>query len=1459
VRGVGTLNIAGETIKEISIKVSQYFLDFLESDFKRQQAPRRRIVLQNESGFRSAMRVAVYPGLQHNLWQIMGKRSEGDPTLKFAPRIYARPITNTLRVIIKDQVQALTDDNLLSVRAAVFADAEASRGLAVENPEEWVDRIRLKLADEIRQQVVAPLLALLDGPLSQQSYSVHDSIYSAETELIEIVAARLDRILPEVLSRFLATGENGELIQLLESHLALDDVRAEVLSYFENFMAADAFLEFRDLDTYAMTGEGLQLYLYIGQLKYDGHAYPLFYVPIEVTRGDGGYTLTLLNHLYANKRAIDYVLQELGERQLRQWLSPITDRITYLAEGESLADAVQPLFRKIANALDLGGQIELQPGPISEASNTGVHLSTALHIAVFDRSDEALLNDYEEMITQARLDEPGVMELFQGIVGSVLTDNPKSITPEIDAQWDSRSIVDRVVIDSPVPLNEEQIKILNAIQHPDGRIIVVEGPPGTGKSHTITAIAADCALKGKSCLILSDKTEALNVVQTKLSDTMSQVRHSKDFLNPILRLGQDQANFKKLTSQQALTQITAYVRAARANQQKISGELTDTRDMMKDRIDRTVGSLGQLSLREIAEFYLVERDIEDIDPALAERLRMVDVSPIQAELQKVEGDEATLKTYLVDVFKRLPGASDVSRDVLEQQLVMDAAIRDLAAQVDPAPLGIFDGCTKEQLANLSRWLLEYDQLRMPILGYLFRGSAVRAIERDLNSTFSATRPVLMRREISALRDVQRHATTLKRGLVEHNISESFLSLVYRRIAQGRVPPALTSSVRDIVIGIGKAFKGDFPSALLVGEPDVAAERWVSALRYVRGLAGINAVFAKAPEFDYAGSKSVLERLNVSVMNAEVDARLVDFMNNSRADARVLSSIIANRQKFPEEKFHGVKNAFPVIIANIRQFGEYMPLAPGVFDVVVIDEASQVSVAQAFPAMLRAKKLVVLGDTKQFSNTKSSNASIALNDKYKSDLNAFFRQKVAHDAGTLQRLSRFDVKCSILEFCQLCANFSIMLRKHFRSYQELISYSSQTFYGSQLQAIKIRGVPLDEVIRFDQVDASATPTTRGTNMAEANFILEQLLDLLDDEEPPTVGVITPFREQQALLTKLLFSHASGADFQEKLRLKVMTFDSCQGEERKIIFYSMVATAEHDALNYVFPVDLADAEEKVEEKLKVQRLNVGFSRAEEMIWFVTSKPIADFKGSIARVLNHYNNLLLKGDVTPDRTDASSPMEAKVLDWLQKTPFYQQHRDSVEILPQFPIGDYLRQLDPTYKHPAWRVDFLVTFLSDEGMARFVIEYDGFEHHFQKGKEVNIGSHERYLLEADVERQLTLESYGYRFLRINRFNLGKDPVQTLSDRLTRLVDKLYNDNEVVAVEEVQAMAGGLASKELKECTRCAAIKPLRDFFDPALNGGAGASGRVCMACKNVDAATKALKASAGGRGHRRYRRRWR
>jgi len=615
----------GSTLRELAIKVSQYFLDFLESDFKRQRAPSRRIVLQTEAGFRAGMKIAAYPGLHSQVWQLLQKQTANDLILKFQPRSFTRPITATLRGVIREQIQAVTEDAIGVVRAQVITEAQTTRGKALENPEEWIDGVRTTLAAETSTQIVGLLLALLDGPLSHQAYSVKDSIFSAESELIAVVCAKLDRVLPDVLSKYLATGDASSVVTALEEMLTLDSVRDSLMAYFESFIAADAYLEFRDLETYAATGDNLQLYLYLGVLKYGNLSFPLFYVPVEATRlsDEGGFVFKVLNHLYANKRAIDFVLQELAERQKRQWLSPITERINYLTPDQSLADVATPLFRQIANAMDLGGQIELSPGSVQEAGNTSVVMSTALHLAVFDRADEALLNDYEEMIAQARTGGEGVVGLFEGIVQGVLLENPVSIDQAIESEWDALPLVDRVVIDSPVPLNEEQIKILSAIRNPVGKIIVVEGPPGTGKSHTITAIAADCALRDRSCLILSDKTEALDVVQHKLSDAMNQVRTDWNFPNPILRLGQDQANFKRLTSSQTLTQVSAFAKAAKANQPRIEGELTDKRDGLKQNIEATISALGGLKVADIARVYACEDELAMLAPDLAATLRAI--------------------------------------------------------------------------------------------------------------------------------------------------------------------------------------------------------------------------------------------------------------------------------------------------------------------------------------------------------------------------------------------------------------------------------------------------------------------------------------------------------------------------------------------------------------------------------------------------------------------------------------------------------------------------------------------------------------------------------------------------------------------------------------------------------------------------------------------------------------------
>jgi hypothetical protein len=76
--------------------------------------------------------------------------------------------------------------------------------------------------------------------------------------------------------------------------------------------------------------------------------------------------------------------------------------------------------------------------------------------------------------------------------------------------------------------------------------------------------------------------------------------------------------------------------------------------------------------------------------------------------------------------------------------------------------------------------------------------------------------------------------------------------------------------------------------------------------------------------------------------------------------------------------------------------------------------------------------------------------------------------------------------------------------------------------------------------------------------------------------------------------------------------------------------MVATKESDKLGYIFIKDL-NASVIEEDKIKAQRLNVGFSRAKEKMCFILSKPVEDFNdGSIKIALQHYQSLLSEREI-------------------------------------------------------------------------------------------------------------------------------------------------------------------------------------------------------------------------------------
>lgn len=1443
-----------QTLREVAIRVSSYFRDFLETDFKRRSAPRRRIVLHSDAGLRCGMATIRYPRLDHRLWQLLDQPARQEAELSVSPREHTRSISPTLQAIITEQIQAISESTLQAFRTALGNEAISTAGNAQRDPESWVGAVQAFAESDFAARLVSPILDRLEAPLRRASADFADTLRNAEADLVRAALDPLTTRLAEACARHLAHPDPGAFETLLTDLLELESIRRAFRGVLDGLIAADAFLELREIDTHATVTEGQQIYLYLGALRFRGTAFPVLFTPVQVSRVEPGraIVLRLTNVLFVNRSAIDFVLQELANERGREWSSPIRERIHYLRPEQSLLSHAQSLFDTVAIALGLLGG---DPGPSafapgrSELRGAELTLSPALHLCAFERAEESAVNDYEEIVTAARLDDSRIVQLFAQLVGSVLKDNPPSIARAIDAQWAELPLGERLVFDSPIPLNEEQRKVLLALRHPEGPIIVVEGPPGTGKSHTITAIAADCAFNQRSCLILSDKSEALQVVQDKLSEAMSRVRHDASFPNPLLRLGRQDANFRKLVGNQTLQQVAAYVRASERNRPGLLAERDDTARALKDAIAGAVTVLGRIEIQQIERLHQREALLRERLPAALEAIQRSgdDEALLRAARRFLaarpeSGDSGAdgpadadpLADYLDELCPASASGSGPGIDALEAQAHLDERVAQVISAFGPERLSLlrrFSRLTIEQAREIQAIVLNYRQLRMPLFGYLFRGSAVRALEARLNA-MPTNEPILLREQAGQLATIARSAIELHASLDTigraSELERAWASLAG---ASGR-----EAGARQLLLAIDCVRRVPGLAEQAAGQP---ASVWLLAIGYLADWLEVRTAFARAPQFDYVGTKTRIERLNTSLMNAEVDSRLVDFVERHRADARTMAQLMAQRQKFPVHKFDALRSSFPIIIAGIREFGEYMPLAPALFDVVVIDEASQVSVAQALPALLRARKVVCLGDSRQFSNVKSANASIALNDQYRSQLVQFFEREVTRDRESLERLAMFDVKRSVLEFCSLAASWTVMLRKHFRSYPELIGYSSSTFYGNQLQALRLRTVPIEEVIRFEAVDASGAQATRTTNPAEAEAIFARLETFLERAEPPTVGIVTPFREQRTLIQKRLLAHPRGQEFERRLRLKIMTFDTCQGEERSVIFYSLVASPGLDALNYVFPVSLAgNVEESVEEKLKVQRLNVGFSRAQDCIWIMHSQEIGEFKGALAQALHHYRGVLCGRPraALATGTDPASPMEARVLAWLQQTRFVQAQPEGVEIIPQFPIGDYLRQLDPTYRHPPWRVDFLLACRIPRGRLNIVIEYDGFEYHFdraQSGSAIHASNHGRYLNEHDVERQLTLEGYGYRFLRINRFNIGPDPVATLDLRLARLIELATGEQSGQFVERLRQQAQGIARRELRQCARCAEIRPVAEFWDPALKAGSGNHGRVCMRCK--------------------------
>ncbi|MEM9835166.1 MAG: AAA domain-containing protein [Bacteroidota bacterium] len=253
-----------------------------------------------------------------------------------------------------------------------------------------------------------------------------------------------------------------------------------------------------------------------------------------------------------------------------------------------------------------------------------------------------------------------------------------------------------------------------------------------------------------------------------------------------------------------------------------------------------------------------------------------------------------------------------------------------------------------------------------------------------------------------------------------------------------------------------------------------------------------------------------------------------------------------RDIFTSVDFSKVLVALPIWICKSGEVANIFPLEAELFDLLIIDEASQCDIASSIPLLYRAKSAVIVGDPQQLRHVSflSRKKEALLRTKY----------GIQSTAIAYRDRSILDHVNDILPSGQQV----LFLDEHYRSKPDIIAFSNQQFYGNELNIMTAS--PCSEKTRnviIHQVEGSRTEN--GQNEVEADAIIAGMQkriaseELLEGKSASSLGVISPFRTQVNLLKKKVKATFDTSVI-KKHQIMVDTPFGFQGEERDVVFLS-----------------------------------------------------------------------------------------------------------------------------------------------------------------------------------------------------------------------------------------------------------------------------------------------------------------
>ena len=453
------------------------------------------------------------------------------------------------------------------------------------------------------------------------------------------------------------------------------------------------------------------------------------------------------------------------------------------------------------------------------------------------------------------------------------------------------------------------------------------------------------------------------------------------------------------------------------------------------------------------------------------------------------------------------------------------------------------------------------------------------------------------------------------------------------------------------------------------------------------------------------------------------------------------------KKNAKEKMLLCQKVVPAWIMPLNKVFDTLNPVENKFDIVIIDEASQSDISSLI-LLYMAKKIIIVGDDKQVS---PSDVGVNI-DKINMFRRKYIKGKVANDDLYGIRASLYSIVSTTFQ--------PISLREHFRSVPEIIGYSNKTSYDNQILPLRDSNSSILKPAIIDYKVNGRRDEKSKINRIEAETIVSLIEACLAMKEykNSTFGVISLLGDEQAELIQDLIVKRIPATEIENHKILCGNSASFQGDERDIMFISLVDSSEENK-------SLRLVGEGVEGAIR-KRYNVAISRAKDQLWIVHSIDKNNLKeGDLRKELFEYIDSLKENvfDKTAIENITASDFENEVARHLLEKNY--------TIKQKWRVGSY--DID------------MVAIYDDKKIA---IECDG--------KTLN---HTEEEVIANLEEQEILERCGWKFIRVRASEYFRNPEKAIKDLIIQLDDKGVYPNHKEVYNDKNELLNNIKSEALE------------------------------------------------------------